>query len=109
MKEDFILIGSGAKDTVLTADELAFCEAAAVSEMYAECLRILQVDASALYSSAWNVAMGVEGFATIPVAIEAKELADKITAMRVDMQRYLDPIQQRDSDTSRERQHASQH
>lgn len=107
--KDFILVSSGKNTAPLTADELAFCEAAAVAEMYAACLDILLVDASALHASAWNMSMGVEGFATIPVTIEAKELADKITSMIAHMKPLHDPVIQRDQDTSRSRQHASQH
>lgn len=109
MKEDFILVSSGKTDHVLTSDELAFCEAVAVAEMYAACLGILEEDAAALDKSAWRMSMAVQDLDAIPVAVSAAALSNKIAAMRADMQRYLDPIQQRDADISRRRTNASQH
>lgn len=107
--EDFILTGSGTKDPVLTPDELAFCESVAVAEMCVACLGILEEDAGALAKEAWRMSMAVQDLDAIPTAVSAVALSNKIAAMRADMQRYLDPIQQRDSDTSRSRANASQH
>lgn len=109
MKEDFILISSGKAEPVLTADELAFCEATAVAEMCVACLGILEEEAGALAKEAWRMSMAVQDLDAIPVAVSAAALSNKIAAMRAHMQRYLDPIQQRDADTSRRRSDASQH